>query len=237
MSQSNDTLLGWLGSATPPPGVQPNFTNPFSLKIYSTVILSICLPVLTIVVWIRLFTRLRITRSAGWEDGLAFMAWVGVICYAATGIIIFRNGGGSHQWDVTISQAYETGKATYASEPIYRMTLVFAKLAILLQLLRIFAPWKSGKTYYAINALIWFNILSHGAFILVSLFQCTPVRKAWNPKIQGHCIDIRKVFISTAVINVFSDFAILLLPLYSIWQLQMPVKRKFGVSVVFSLGR
>ena len=191
---------------------------------------------MTLVLWTRLFTRFHIAKSAGWEDYCALLAWVGVVGYAITGIILFQNGVGSHQWDVTMLEALQSGKASYASEPIYRLTLVFAKLAILLQLLRIFVPGSQGTLYYAIHALIWFNILSHGTFIIVALFQCTPVEKAWNPTVNGKCINIRAVFISTAVINVFSDFSILLLPLYSIWQLQMPVKRKVGVSAVFCLG-
>ena len=235
MSQSGNTY-GSIGSSEPPPGVEPNFTNPYSLKTYSTLILSICLPILTLIVWVRLYTRLQIAKSAGWEDLCALLAWLGVVGYATTGIIAFRNGVGSHQWNVTISEVHEAAKASYASVPLYRLTLIFAKLAILLQLLQIFVPGKRGTIYYAVNALIWFTIISHSACILVAIFQCTPIRKSWKPATPGQCIDIRRLLISTAVINVFSDFSILLLPLYSIWRLQMPVKRKFGVSAVFSLG-
>ena len=236
MSPSDIIFKESEGSVAPPPGVLPNFIDPYSLQIYSTIILCICLPVLTFVVWIRFYTRVHIVKFANWEDFCTLFAWMGVIGYAVTGIVAFQNGLGSHQWDVTILKALEAGKVTYASEPLYRMTLVFAKLAILLQLLDIFVPGRRGAIYHAIEVLIWFNVLSHSASILAALFQCVPVRKAWNPATQGKCIDVRTLLISTAVINVFSDFSVLLAPLFSIWQLQMPVKRKVGVSGVFSLG-
>lgn len=236
MSQPDYKLLKPVGSAAPPLGVIPNLTDPYSLETYSTVILSICLPILTLVLWTRLYTRVHIAKSVGWEDLCALLAWIGVVGYAVTGVIVFQDGVGSHQWDVTIPKAIAAERGLYASSPIYRLTLVFAKLAILLQLLRIFVPGGRGAMYYAIHALIWFNVLSHGAFILIALFQCTPVRKGWNRTTPGKCINIGAVLICTAVTNVFSDFSILVLPLCSIWQLQMPVKRKFGISALFSLG-
>lgn len=35
---------------------------------------------------------------------------------------------------------------------------------------------------------------------------------------------------------MISDFTILALPIYSLWKLQMPIKRKAGVSMVFAIG-
>jgi large subunit ribosomal protein L36e len=36
--------------------------------------------------------------------------------------------------------------------------------------------------------------------------------------------------------NVFSDFAMLLLPIESIWRLQMATKQKVGITAVFAVG-
>ncbi|MCJ1348382.1 hypothetical protein MMC31_006613, partial [Peltigera leucophlebia] len=38
------------------------------------------------------------------------------------------------------------------------------------------------------------------------------------------------------VINIFSDFCVLALPLASIWKLQMATKHKVGISAVFAVG-
>ncbi|TRX87848.1 hypothetical protein FHL15_011266 [Xylaria flabelliformis] len=41
---------------------------------------------------------------------------------------------------------------------------------------------------------------------------------------------------STSAINVVSDFTILITPLASIWQLQMPTRKKMSVAAVFGVG-
>ena len=236
MSQPDLTSIESQGSAAPPPGLRPNFTNPYSLEIYFTITICTCLPIVTLVVWIRLCTRIQIIKSAEWEDLCMLLAWMGVVGYAVPGVIAFRDGVGSHQWDVPVLKGLEARRAIYITEPIYRMTLVFAKLAILLQLLGIFVPSRRGTIYHAVIVLIWFNVLSHVASIFAAIFQCAPVQKAWNPTVQGNCINVTALVINTAAINVFSDFSILLLPMISIWQLQMPVRRKGKVSAIFSLG-
>ena len=72
--------------------------------------------------------------------------------------------------------------------------------------------------------------------MLFEIFECTPREKIWNPSLPGTCINIQLSFVITAVINIVSDVTILLLPLAWIWQLQMPVTRKLGVSAVFATG-
>jgi hypothetical protein len=38
------------------------------------------------------------------------------------------------------------------------------------------------------------------------------------------------------VLNIISDVAVLLLPQPQVWKLQMPLKRKIGVSIIMMLG-
>ena len=76
----------------------------------------------------------------------------------------------------------------------------------------------------------------YSAETLVVIFECIPRQKIRKPSTPGHCIDVRASFIVTAVINVISDFSILLLPLKSIWGLHMQRKRKIALSAVFATG-
>lgn len=97
-------------------------------------------------------------------------------------------------------------------------------------------PSHTGTTYWITHLIIWVNFLLYTAVMFVEIFQCTPREKIWNPSLSGHCININVVFISTAAINVVSDFTMLFLPLNAIWHLQMPTSRKLGVSAVFAVG-
>lgn len=114
--------------------------------------------------------------------------------------------------------------------------IFFAKLSILLLYLRIFVIVTGTKTYYAIHFTIWSILLFYLANLPVEIWACTPRRKIWDPTVEGKCINNDVVLVTGGVMNVVTDFAILLLPLVSIIRLQMPLPRKIGVSAVFATG-
>ena len=122
-------------------------------------------------------------------------------------------------------------------EIVYGPTIWLAKLSVLLQYKHIFTPAKKpGIVYWSIHALIWGNLLFYFGDTLVVIFECQPRAKIWNFKLPGTCINGTANFIVTGGWNVVSDSLILALPLYAIWQLKMPLKRKFSVGAVFATG-
>lgn len=69
------------------------------------------------------------------------------------------------------------------------------------------------------------------------LATCIPLAKAWDITItEGRCINVTKLLISNAYYNIFSDFILLVLPLPMVWNLQLPLRQKLGVTAVFSTG-
>ncbi len=56
-------------------------------------------------------------------------------------------------------------------------------------------------------------LLAFGAVTLASLvatmvtiiFECTPIKKLWQPTIPGHCVDITKFFVASGSVNVILD--------------------------------
>lgn len=75
--------------------------------------------------------------------------------------------------------------------------------------------------------------LFYAAITLVKIFECTPRAKIWEREIQGRCVNIAVVLYVTAVFNVCSDIASIVLPLHVIWHLQTPIRRRIGVSAAF----
>lgn len=114
--------------------------------------------------------------------------------------------------------------------------MFFAKLALLLQIQRIFTINQRNFIFWA----SWFLIVANGAIyisvLFASIFACVPREKIWNPAVDGKCIDVGDAMITTSAINFISDVAILALPLLGIWSLQMPLKRKIGVGSIFAVG-
>lgn len=52
----------------PPPGIKPNFDNPYSLGPYNTLCQAACLTVSTILVSLRMFVKFHVTKAVGIED-------------------------------------------------------------------------------------------------------------------------------------------------------------------------
>ena len=52
----------------PPPGVTPNFVNPESLRTYWILMMCMCLTFSTMFVFMRMYTKLVLIKSHGWED-------------------------------------------------------------------------------------------------------------------------------------------------------------------------
>ena len=73
---------------------------------------------------------------------------------------------------------------------------------------------------YATWELIVANVLVYFIEIFLIMPGCSPPARAWNLSINGTCIG-REHFAVTAGFNITLDTAILILPLYKIWQLQM----------------
>lgn len=118
----------------------------------------------------------------------------------------------------------------------YCAAVAVAKLGLLLQYMRIFVTPVRRLIYGAIQFLIWSNLLVYTGAILWLIFGCNPREKIWNPSIPGHCFILEAKPVFSATWNLVSDFSILALPLFSIWKLQMPIKRKAGVSAIFAVG-
>ena len=114
--------------------------------------------------------------------------------------------------------------------------MFFAKVSVLLHIMKLFMGNKKDSIYWAILALILVNMLFYTAIFFAFIFACVPRKKLWNPMLPGTCISTDNSIIATTAINDISDFSILLLPLFAIWKLQIPLKRKVLVGATFGTG-
>ena len=123
-------------------------------------------------------------------------------------------------------------------EIYYSPMIYITKLSILMQYLEIFTPKRLGrvKTYWTIHALIWANLMVYVAILIAFVLLCIPREKIWDPTVPGQCINIYAGETSTSIINIISDFSILILPITQVLQLQLPRKRKAGMIAIFAFG-
>ena len=113
------------------------------------------------------------------------------------------------------------------------------KVAIVLQYLRVFSPRQVVNPFVYYGS--WLIMSACATFYtittLLTIFACTPREKIWNSlKVDGHCMNYRAIIVSTAIFNIISDLAILLLPVHTIWKLQIPTRKKVAISWLFCTG-
>ena len=123
----------------------------------------------------------------------------------------------------------------YIVSIIYILLMLTIKSAVLLQYLRLFVPSRN-RSFYLTWLLIAINIVFNIGFVFAYAFQCTPRRKIWSPWLPGRCINSGATLVISAISNTITDFATLLLPMYTIWSLQLPFKRKLAISALFAIG-
>ncbi|MCJ1449718.1 hypothetical protein MMC28_000046 [Mycoblastus sanguinarius] len=142
-------------------------------------------------------------------------------------------------WDIQLKSFFGMLYWVNIVSIVYGPTLFSIKLSILLQYLRIFVPDRKGNMpmYIAVHVCIW-SIF--GFYLIITLAQiaaCQPREKIWDPLMTtGHCFSQDAINESTGIFNIISDFAILILPMPSLWKLQLPSKQKVLVSSIFATG-
>ena len=102
--------------------------------------------------------------------------------------------------------------------------------------LRIFSP--SRPTRYLIFLGITFIVLFYTACFLTEVISCTPrPEESWIEALESkRCNKDLTLGYVMAAFNVLSDFYLLGIPIPVVWKLQLPLRRKVGISAVFMTG-
>ena len=116
-------------------------------------------------------------------------------------------------------------KYLFVAINFFDLGISLSKYSAILFYIRIF---RLKSTLYRINIRIVSGLVT--AWILLAipstLFQYTPIRKAWIPLTPGHCINMYPWFVGSATASVLTDFYIMLLPLPILWTLHVGRSRK-----------
>ena len=120
---------------------------------------------------------------------------------------------------------------------LYGPAIFFAKLSVLLLYLELFAINKQTRIMVAIAITI---ITSQCiATITGQAVLCVPrPGVSWDIGDATHnCMVVADLYgIFMAAISLFSDLFIIYIPMPVVWRLQLPLRKKVGISVVFFTG-
>jgi len=223
---------------SPPNGQTSNLVDPKSLGIYVIPAAAATISVTGTVLLMRLYTRSFGSVRWGKEDYAAILAWMLIVAECVPSIYCSKHGG-AHTWDTTLQDLFDLLYYAEIAYIIYGPTIFFIKLSILLQYLRIFVPSRASnmRLFVAIHTIIWTTLLFYTIDTFIQIFLCSPRAYFWNRFIVGgHCLNLTAALKATGLFNVFSDFAIFLLPMPTIWNLNLTYKKKLGLIGIFGTG-
>lgn len=113
------------------------------------------------------------------------------------------------------------------------ISLLLIKYSILSLYWRLFSlPSFRTKVYLIVGFVAAWAI----AGVLGSILQCVPISLAWNPAEQGFCFNLGAFTLVLGVVNVITDFFILMLPVRLVKNLHLNRAKRRPIILIFCAG-
>ncbi|KAF3480616.1 uncharacterized protein GIQ15_05963 [Arthroderma uncinatum] len=186
----------------------------------------------------RVWTRVRVVRAFGWDDGFILLALACAVVNAAMVTTSIAHGTGRHQYYLTKEEAMQADKYNWISQGFHVASTNWAKVSIMLFLLRIIGQAKSRQAPYFYGGMIFLSVVNF-VCIYTIYGQCMPVQSLWDHTIKGKCWNprIQRDFaFFTGAVSAASDLALAIYPICLISSLQMPLRVKLALATIFALG-
>ncbi|RSL49834.1 hypothetical protein CEP54_012238 [Fusarium duplospermum] len=183
-------------------------------EILTSVIVMMAIGITAVI--IRLTARLKARAKLGLDDYCVMAALTFAIGTAILCIISVPYGGGKHLWVVTLDGFTTLWKMTYA------FVLIYATV-----------NW----AHHVCMGLV----VGYWVSITIAWFAgCRPVSYFWEqftkPTAKGYCMNTSLFYFVNGICAMLIDIAILIVPMPTLYKLQMPRRQKVAVSAILLLG-
>ncbi|KAI4283132.1 MAG: hypothetical protein L6R38_002396 [Xanthoria sp. 2 TBL-2021] len=216
--------------ALPPPlGIQSNFQSRESQSYVTVIPCAVIVGIMIILVFIRMYTKVYILKSVGWDDYTCIFAALSSLAFLGFLMALYQLGFGVHQWDITyVRLSGLLSKEGRCLSALWGPTMFFTKLSLLLLYYRLFAPDRMTK--YLVFFGIFYCFILYTSYLLLTFLLC-------QSQIVSTCKHQWNLFLLiTSGLNVLGDFYLLFVPLVAVAKLRIPFRQKLGVSAVFFTG-
>ena len=188
-----------------------------------------------LVVFARFLARTLYRNILGADDWTILASLVFALAVNIQMIICCQWGFGKHTDKLSLPIVSRTLELYFYAQILYKLTIGLTKISILILYLRVFnvirwfkiACWTVGSIVFSFTV----------ASVVASIFQCTPVRFAYDKMgTNGTCINLTKFWYGNAGYNIGTDLLIITLPLFVIHSLKIPRRNRVALGAIFSLG-
>ncbi|KAI1822657.1 hypothetical protein F4861DRAFT_375428 [Xylaria intraflava] len=231
--------LSTIPISPPPPGQQSNFINPPSTSWAGRLAVYLTLPFAVVAVILRIYVRVK-NGQMGADDYLLLAAAAASFSFSGVCLVTFLNDVyGRHQWDIPLSELKQSlFQQDLTSTLLYTVSAPLIKVAILALCLRLFRPSHRATVF------VWVGIvvipIYYITLIVVFLYYFVPRPGdgGWgSPKANARSLYPSGIttFIQ-GVGGIISDFYVLAIPVFMVLKLNLPIRRRIGVSCIFLTG-
>jgi len=172
----------------------------------------------------------------GLDDVFIVAAWALSMVFTGMGCMLSYKGLGRDVWTLPYHNITETLKYFTVLEKVYIPTTWFTKISILFLYLRLF-PDHALRRWIKVGLVLC--SVSLFCLELACIFKCWPISYSWHywdGEHEGKCTSMSGQGWANAGINMFADLAVLILPLPTIWKLNLTTEKKLSIMAMFSVG-
>lgn len=148
-----------------------------------------------------------------------------------------NSGIGKPLGDITYGEFIIFYKGVFVAAWMYPAMSASIRVSVLLFYRRVFAK---GSRYYSV--FLWTLLALQAVYVIIFEitpgFSCHPLKDAWEPMKRYTSCSMLYIDATIALYSVSMAFDVILLvfPIYAVSKLQMPLKKRLGVLLIFFLG-
>lgn len=207
-----------------------------SLRSISLVTQILCFAIISPLIALRLFARVKLHHPFGVEDVTCYLAWllflghcICTLCYT------FFPDRSFFQELLIIDGQLQSLKIFYVATMLYVPMVLFVKTSLIYTLIRLWSPYRAKviSLYIFLAIIITYYIV----ILFVKVFTCNPIHLFWEVEhSSGSCLNRSAIILADSIISVTTDLAILTFPVALTWGLQMSVSKKLHIILILGAG-
>ncbi|KAL1870722.1 hypothetical protein Daus18300_005042 [Diaporthe australafricana] len=198
----------------------------------------IVLGILTHIVVIARLCQRYASRNMGADDYAIILVLPLYLGWTAMAAFFYLHSGlGKQIGDITYGEFIMFFKETFAAAWIYPAMTAAIRVSVILFYRRIFAR---GNKFYSlfISSMLVLQAAYVVVFEITPGFSCRPIWDGWDPILRLTSCNSFYIYQTEALysVSLVFDVVLLVFPIYAVWKLQMPLKKRLGVAVILALG-
>ncbi|KAL8400717.1 hypothetical protein RB594_000933 [Gaeumannomyces avenae] len=182
----------------------------------------------------RFMCRIFFSAGLGTDDWFILVAMILATATNVLGIVLFATGAGH-----PMAEVVPTGNLQHMLLIVFILifcsitSLAASKLSMLFFYLRIFDRTMRLWCW----AVIGFVVVWAVVILMTNVFMCTPISAQWDLSLAAvsKCGDALPFYKTIVITGLLTDIVIMLMPMKTIWGLNMRMTEKLGVMMSFLL--